>query len=1075
MNHPTLRLTPSNSPFSRSTAPRSPIKALQVEEPGLRLIKAIGSTTASALAFDLVASQRTFAYAAGAIAVLCRVDHDGQVTQRFYKARPTVAVASRDVSQAALDSRRPFGSRDIAYSRENGGATGSPLAASRDWSDSPGGRSTTAKDRVKSVTSVALSPDGRWLAIGETGFKPRILIFSLSEDSFETPVSTITEHAFGIHALRFSPDSRRLASLGTVNDGFLYVWSIDARGVAALYASNKCTSIVNAMAWMGRSIVTVGLRFAKVWRPDEIASPEASKTDLSLTPGSPRHRADNRSSDYGNSILGSRKRILSGKNRLLGTMLDSNFTAVAVLSSTQVAVCAESGEVCLLDDAEESQEIRHVATSVGCVIRAVYATQESLRVFGNGSNMTDLPLSDLYGPSCPCGGRPRTSVSPVGHESDTTAYTVAAGQIDSCEIRLDSHGAIQVGENSDNASDVPLFEIPGHGQPLAGVVPVYGDDGDSTRFATFTAAGDLRLWDTRGQNIERCRVPLSETQDLNGMIDSLTTVVAFEACSLVAYGTKIGLLGILDLGTGVAVTGLRAHSSEIVDIFVFKRKNVQLLATVGRDRVVQLFRWHEAKLELLQTMDEHAAAVTGVLAASNGEKLLSSSADRSIVVREAWQRRDSDPTSVAFVISRTIAFKAAPTTMCFGPDENTLLVATLDRQVSRYSIKYGMLLRVFKPSDSDNGEAAVISKLMYVTCVDGEGTILGISSSDKSLRVYSEHGRLLGRDWGHTEGVTGLALVRTAEDESSTSPWRVVTVAADSTCFIWDSKPTSPGNDRGSDAIPELSSPARLAPAGPPLRKVISFSELSRFKRQNTQEDGDIDHPSSLQSPTNASPPRLRKKTSRMTLAKTPKLEPAFGSSVLDPSRRSSRRHSLRQRSPSPPSPKTTLKRQDLRRPSMNIGTSLRSKSTENISKATSSPPINTGFGSLTASTASAARTLGAFRKKLASAKVNDNITPEALRELEKELKLTAKALGEREKVRGVEGGNTVRGLDRENGEVEDGVGGGVEECGVQRKRVDDSAASGKDLRGSPTTAGPEAEEGTDTLAGAVNGLSLES
>jgi hypothetical protein len=42
-----------------------------------------------------------------------------------------------------------------------------------------------------------------------------------------------------------------------MNDGFLFVWSINLRsGAARLHSTNKCTSFVRDMCWMGRSIIT---------------------------------------------------------------------------------------------------------------------------------------------------------------------------------------------------------------------------------------------------------------------------------------------------------------------------------------------------------------------------------------------------------------------------------------------------------------------------------------------------------------------------------------------------------------------------------------------------------------------------------------------------------------------------------------------------------------------------------------------------------------------------------------------------------------------------------------------------
>jgi hypothetical protein len=59
-------------------------------------------------------------------------------------------------------------------------------------------------------------------------------------------------------------------------------------------------------------------------------------------------------------------------------------------------------------------------------------------------------------------------------------------------------------------------------------------------------------------------------------------------------------------------------------------------------------------------------------------------------------------------------------------------------------------------------------------------------------------------------------------------------------------------------------------------------------------------------------------------------------------------------------------------------------------------PTNAAGFGSLTASTDSVCRTLRAYRKKLSNSSANDPLPNEIIRELEKELKLTARVVGEK-------------------------------------------------------------------------------
>lgn len=94
------------------------------------------------------------------------------------------------------------------------------------------------------------------MTLPQTGYKPRVLIFSVSETNpmSDTPLTALAEHTFGVCAVAFSPDSRYLASLGATNDGFLYIWAINGKnGMATLHACNKCTSPVQQITWMGNN------------------------------------------------------------------------------------------------------------------------------------------------------------------------------------------------------------------------------------------------------------------------------------------------------------------------------------------------------------------------------------------------------------------------------------------------------------------------------------------------------------------------------------------------------------------------------------------------------------------------------------------------------------------------------------------------------------------------------------------------------------------------------------------------------------------------------------------------------
>ena len=388
----------------------------------------------------------------------------------------------------------------------------------------------------------------------------------------------------------------------------------------------------------------------------------------------------------------------------------------------------------------------------------------------------------------------------------------------------------------------------------------------------------------------------------------------------------------------------------------------------------------------MQTLDEHVGAVTGILFSKNGQRLVTSSSDRTLVVRELVSRREENETVTAFVILRTIILRTTPVSMTWDIDqEDILLVSTIDRQVHKYDLRNGQALSTFRASDSDGGDAVVMSSLVHIPRLWGSPLIAGVSNTDKSIRIYEESGTLLARDWGHTEGVTDMAFVQSqdSDDEEDRGQKSLVTVAVDGTIFVWNLELKSHRQDmsKSMDVLgPSTPSNPDLLMNKPPLRRVLSQSELARFQRSPVDD---------VPTPTGARSPKLRKKLSKFSLAQTPKLDPSpmpsmprnlrtSGSSLAQGIGRRAYRH----RSPSPPSPRSPRPQITKRRSSVDVRVRVK-------------PAVNE-FGSLGASTESLCRTLRAYRKRLANS--NETVSSELVREAERELALTERAIGEKAK-----------------------------------------------------------------------------
>lgn len=164
-----LKITPSNSPVLRpGPTTRSPSKASH--QSCLSLQTVIGTTTTTPNGFSSHDQSRSFALCAGSAAVLAELDDEANLSQRFFRARPSATSVNPTTSfynQSTPPATPDPKSRSLSHIRSNPHLNISNGSPSSEVGDAGSPRGWSSRERIKAVTSVSISPNGRFLAVGE--------------------------------------------------------------------------------------------------------------------------------------------------------------------------------------------------------------------------------------------------------------------------------------------------------------------------------------------------------------------------------------------------------------------------------------------------------------------------------------------------------------------------------------------------------------------------------------------------------------------------------------------------------------------------------------------------------------------------------------------------------------------------------------------------------------------------------------------------------------------------------------------------------------------------------------------
>ncbi|XP_061381546.1 mitogen-activated protein kinase-binding protein 1-like isoform X3 [Danaus plexippus] len=622
----------------------------------------------------------------------------------------------------------------------------------------------------KSVTCVAFSPDGRYLATGECGHAPAVRVWDLQDPtaSGAVQIAEFPGHTHGVNCVAFSTSSKYLVSVGSQHDMIVNVW--DWRANLKL-ASNKVSSRVKAVSFSenGNYFVTVGFRHVKFW-----------------------YLEYSRNNKFKEPVP------LMGRSAILGEQKDNEFCDVACARGGSDATYAitRSGLLCqfnsrrLLDKWVELRTTSANCMSLGRSYIFVGCAEGIVRCFAPDTlrYVTTLPRAHYLGVDVSGGASISHMFSqpPEARYPDAVALTydernhkLTCVYNDHSLYVWDVRDIKRVGKSHSalyHSACIWGLDMVGQG-PLGPGCFLSCSSDDTVRL--WTLGGSSNIYsnelskilyiDPELKFLKDVDLTATSDKDKSKTYDDKTGVrcVRVSPCGEhIAAGDRAGNVWVYD-AQGTLLHTLEAHDAEVLCLEYSCQP--QLLASASRDRLVHVFSVDKG-YQILQTLDEHSSSITAVrfLSSGAGLQLVSCGADKTILFR---QLRTNPDGSFQFQRGQNVSGRSTLYDMEVDAGGRHVLTACQDRNVRVYSAAHGRHTKTFRGTTAEDGTLIKVA-------LDSSGIYLATSSTDKLLSVYDYYsGECMATMYGHSEIVTGLKFTPDCQ--------HLISASGDGCMFVW--------------------------------------------------------------------------------------------------------------------------------------------------------------------------------------------------------------------------------------------------------------------------------------------------
>lgn len=670
----------------------------------------------------------------------------------------------------------------------------------------------------KPISCIALSSDGRYLAAGERGHLPSIVIWDMLKDE---KVAALQGHKHGVGCLAFSPNSRYLVSVGFKPDKQLILWGWQHdKKLVTQKLSNKVHSV--SFHHSSAFFVTAGDRHLKWWMLDEVLEGEA----VSLTGQPASITEEHRLSVFMDVVCGNHN--MDGKVFVCsaaGVLLVFNESRFMERTVQLAASPAYSLEVFTADGAPG---LLVVGCGDGSVLACSPHTLEQLAVLPHPSplhksghqypacyavrkvpgsradpvpklatifadrslfvwDISDIPNASIIASliahrSCVWDAQFIDSSVAVQNASGLPAgafFTCSADNTVRCWAGGSEHHTLS-GAQADHHnvhSDEMLYALEVDSQEDADT-SMAAEDGSTIIGMSITQGvqGIVGFDFSRG-------MPDTEIPDRPQSAYSPRSLAIHPFGYELACGDKTGHLRIYDLQSLQLIRSVQAHSSEILTLAYSpplismgdgyglyaecgeedrQDDAVVLLATAGRDRLIHIFQ-ADRNYSPVDTLDHHSSSVIVVKFTCDGKKLISCSGDKTMVFCTV-----NGP-----VISRIKSISTPQGTingLAVDPSNKFAVSSGQDKRLSIWNVHSGKLMRTYKNPE--------ITSELYKSDLDPSGSYIATCGFDKMVTLVDFFsGEVIAQVAGHSELVTGVRF--------SADGLRLLTIGGDGLIMVW--------------------------------------------------------------------------------------------------------------------------------------------------------------------------------------------------------------------------------------------------------------------------------------------------